>query len=117
VRPSCESLDVDLTQHRGVVQLPSSRFVFHSDVSTDETSKIRDEWIDPKLSKTPCGGYIDGWLATKVNIARSTKLNIEGRIIKHIRPFFGDMPVTPYDRPTLVPSSPVSSHQGSRLRQ
>ena len=63
-------------------------------LTTVETSKIRDEWIDPNLGKTPCGEYIDGWLTTKANVAASTKLNIEGRIKKHIRPFFENMPVS-----------------------
>jgi integrase len=62
-------------------------------LTTVETSKLRDEWIDPKVGKTSCGDYIDGWLATKANVAASTKLNIEGRVKKHIRPFFEDMPV------------------------
>ena len=47
----------------------------------------------PEAGKTPCGDYIDGWLATKADVAASTKLNIKGRIKKHIRPFFADMPL------------------------
>jgi hypothetical protein len=62
-------------------------------LTTVETSKMRDEWIDPKIGKTSCSDYIDGWLATKADVAASTKLNIEGRVKKHIRPFFEDMPV------------------------
>ena len=59
-----------------------------------ETSKYRDEWIDPKVGKTSCGDYIDAWYATKADVAASTKLNIEGRVNKHIRPFFGELQVS-----------------------
>jgi integrase len=45
------------------------------------------------------GEYIDGWLATKADVAESTKLNIDGRIRKHVRPFFENMPVNAV-RPT-----------------
>jgi integrase len=58
-----------------------------------ETTKVRGEWVDPRLGKTTCGDYISAWLATKADVARSTKLNIDGRVAKHIRPFFEDMPV------------------------
>jgi integrase len=58
-----------------------------------ETSKIRDEWIDPTLGRISCGDYIDAWFATKVDVAASTRLNIEGRINKHIRPYFAAMAV------------------------
>ena len=63
-------------------------------LATVETSKVTGEWIDPALGKIPCGDYIDSWLATKSDVAASTKLNIEGRINKHTRPFFADMPVS-----------------------
>ena len=63
-------------------------------LATVETSKFSGEWIDPALGKIPCGDYIDSWLATKSDVAASTKLNIEGRINKHTRPFFADMPVS-----------------------
>lgn len=56
-----------------------------------EHAKLRGEWVDPALGKTSCGTYLDSWLATKAAVAKSTKQNIEGRIAKHIRPFFGDM--------------------------
>ncbi len=70
-----------------------------------ETSKARDEWIDPKLGKKPCGAYIDSWVETKADVDASTKLNIEDRIRKHIRPFFEEMavsPVRPADARTFV---------------
>jgi integrase len=63
-------------------------------LATVETSKVTGEWIDPALGKIPCGDYIDSWLATKSDVAASTKLNIEGRINKHVRPFFAQMPVS-----------------------
>ena len=56
-----------------------------------EVKKDDQEWIDPELGKVSFGEYLDGWLATKVDVARSTKLNIDGRVAKHIRPFFGAM--------------------------
>ena len=62
-------------------------------LSLVETSKVRDEWIDPSLGRISCGDYIDQWLATKADVAASTKLNIEGRIKKHIRPFFEEMTI------------------------
>ncbi len=64
-----------------------------------EGSKVFGEWIDPKLGKVRCGDYIDDWLATKADVATSTKFNIDGRINKHIRPFFEDIPVNAV-RPT-----------------
>jgi integrase len=63
-------------------------------LATVETSKVTGEWIDPALGKILCGDYIDSWLATKSDVTASTKLNIEGRINKHVRPFFADMPVS-----------------------
>ncbi len=68
-------------------------------LTTAEGSKLRGEWVDPQLGKTSCGDYIDCWLETKSDVAASTKLNIDGRIKKHIRPFFGEMPVNAV-RPT-----------------
>src|SRR5262249_38079551 len=68
-------------------------------LATTEVSKLRGEWIDPQLGKTSCGDYIDAWLATKADVAMSTRLNIDGRIRKHVRPFFEDMPVNAV-RPT-----------------
>ena len=59
-----------------------------------ETSKANGEWVDPKLGKTKCGEYIDGWLATKSAVARATRLNITARVTKHIRPYFGDMSIS-----------------------
>ena len=59
-----------------------------------ETSKSNGEWVDPKLGKTNCGEYIDGWLATKSAVSPATRLNITARVTKHIRPYFGDMPIS-----------------------
>ena len=89
-------------------------------LATVETSKVTGEWIDPALGKIPCGDYIDSWLATKSDVAASTKLNIEGRIKKHTRPFFEDMPVergaagSPRGASSPTSSRPASPRPRSR---
>src|SRR5258708_24917736 len=61
---------------------------------TDHAStKAAGNWVDPKLGKILFSAYAKSWLATKSDTARSTRLNIRGRLDKHITPFSGSMAV------------------------
>jgi integrase len=56
-------------------------------------------YVDRKAGKVTFGEYADEWRATKADVARSTMLNIDGRMRKHAKPFFDRMPVASV-RPT-----------------
>jgi integrase len=56
-----------------------------------ETKKGAGEWVDPAAGKVRFDDYAAAWLATKVDAAPRTLVNIEGRIRKHANPYFGPM--------------------------
>jgi integrase len=68
-----------------------------------EHAKLRGEWTDPRLGKIRFGDYAAEWLATKADIGPQTMGNIQGRLRKHIVPYFGDMAIAAV-RPTHVRS-------------
>ncbi|MGH9034276.1 MAG: site-specific integrase [Acidimicrobiia bacterium] len=56
-----------------------------------EHAKLRGEWTDPRLGRIRFRDYAAEWLATKADVGPQTLANVQGRLRKHIIPFFGDM--------------------------
>jgi len=61
--------------------------------STARADLRRGTWIDPAASATQFGTLATGWLASRLNVRRSTFLTDEGCIRKHLLPRFGSVPV------------------------
>jgi integrase len=56
-----------------------------------EHAKLRSEWTEPRLGKTRFDEYAAEWLTTKADVGPQTLVNVQGRLRKHIVPFFGAM--------------------------
>lgn len=57
--------------------------------NTVEADKLRGEWIDPRLGKTPFEGYVAGYLETLSHLRPSTRLKVEGHLRNYVLPTFG----------------------------
>lgn len=56
--------------------------------NTVETDKIRGEWIDPRLAKTPFEEYVAKYLDTLSHLKPSTRLKVEGHLRNYVLPTF-----------------------------
>jgi integrase len=56
-----------------------------------EHAKLRGEWTEPRLGRIRFDQYASEWLATKADVGPQTLVNVQGRLRKHIVPFFGTM--------------------------
>jgi integrase len=72
-------------------------------LATVESSKLRNEWVEPRLGRQSFGNYASEWMTTKVHRAARTRINVEGRLRNHILPAFGGTPLSGV-RPTDVRS-------------
>jgi integrase len=52
-------------------------------------SIVRGDYIDPKAGKVTFADYVVEWIATKAAVSARTKINVEGRIENHAKPYFG----------------------------
>jgi integrase len=58
-----------------------------------ETDKARGVFVDPR-DGTILRDYAESWSAGKVNVRARTRINVEGRLRKHILPAFGEKRVS-----------------------
>jgi len=57
--------------------------------ATVEADKTRGVFVDPRAGQTTFGAYAEKWASGKVNVRARTRINVEGRLSKHILPEFG----------------------------
>ncbi len=55
-----------------------------------EVDLARGEWLDPRDSQVLVADYVQQWLATKIDVAPRTYVNIEGLVRNHLVPGLGD---------------------------
>lgn len=64
-----------------------------------QVTRLRDgSWVDPRLGKRTFGEYADQWLAAQLQHRPSTSTITRTRIEKHLRPAFGDRPLSAIQR-------------------
>ena len=59
--------------------------------NTVETDKLRGQWVDPKLAKTPFEDFVAAYLDTLSHLRPSTRLKVEGHLRNYILPTFGKL--------------------------
>lgn len=62
-------------------------------INTVETDKLRGEWIDPKLAKTPLEECVAAYLDTLTHLKPSTRLKVEGHLRNYVLPTFKDLQI------------------------
>ncbi len=65
----------------------------HAFASMVEVEKQRGAWIEPSETRLSLAEYSEQWLATKLDVAPRTLINIEGRLRNHVMPEFGRRPL------------------------
>jgi integrase len=61
--------------------------------STVRADVRRGTWVDPAASVTPFGTWATTWLASRLNVRRTTLATDEGCVRKHLLPRFGTVPI------------------------
>ena len=61
--------------------------------NTVETDKLRGQWVDPKLAKTPFEDFVAAYLDTLSHLRPSTRLKVEGHLRNYILPTFGKLQI------------------------
>lgn len=56
--------------------------------TTVEADKLRGQWLDPKLAKTPFEEFVASYLDTLVHLSPSTRLKVEGHLRNYVLPTF-----------------------------
>ncbi len=63
-------------------------------LTTVESAKLASAYIDPARSTLTVGTLIDQWLAGKINLKPSTRARYESAIEVHVRPRWGNLPLS-----------------------
>lgn len=63
-------------------------------LTTVESAKLASAYIDPVRSALTVGTLIDQWLAGKINLKPSTRARYESAIEVHVRPRWGEVPLS-----------------------
>jgi len=58
-----------------------------------ETDLLRGGFVDPDGGRVLFDEYAEVWRSTKADVAPRTLINIEGRLLNHIVPYFGGVPL------------------------
>jgi integrase len=85
-----------------------------------ESSKLRGEWIDPRLGKTTFGEWASRWMTTTVGLKPKTRQNYESLLRAHVMPAFGRTPlatIQPVDVREWVARLSATGLSSSRVRQ
>ena len=85
-----------------------------------ESSKLRGEWVDPRLGKTSFREWSRRWASTTVGLKPKTQQGYESLLRAHLLPAFGDIPlmrIQPVDVREWVARLNDQGLSSSRVRQ